>query len=148
MTWTWESLTTADRSTLKEVFEAGERPDIEQLLGHTYDGLNRGLVTRITGQRFRKLFYLRDGEPFGHNIQEKGGRPVELGWYRVRLDGRAVRIDYNVKQNRGFHVTLRALQDRIVLPNPGDHDLVLGDARYLGLHVAYFVLRRESAPRP
>ena len=143
MSWTWESLTTADKSTLKEVFEAGETPDIEQLLDHTYEGLNRGLVTRITGRRFKKLFYLRDGEPFGHNIQEKRGRPVELGWYRVSPDGRAVRIDYNVSQNRGFYVALRALQDRIVLPNAGDHGLVLGDARYLGLRVAYFVLRRQ-----
>ncbi len=145
MSWTWESLTTADKSTLKEVFETGATPDIEQLLGDTYDGLNRGLVTRITGQRFKKLFYLRDGEPFGHNIQEKRGRPVELGWYRVRPDGRTFRIDYNVTQNSGFYVTLRLLHDRIMLPNPGDHDLMLGDARYLGLRVAYFVLRREPA---
>ena len=142
MTWTWESLTTAGKSTMKEVFEAGETPDIEQLLGHTYEGLNRGLITRITGQRFKKLFYLRDGEPFGHNIQEKRGRPVELGWYRVYPDGRTVRIDYNVSQNRGVYVALRALQDRIVLPNAGDHDLVLGEARYLGLRVAHFALRR------
>jgi hypothetical protein len=147
MSWTWESLTSAGKGTLKEVFEGGATPEIEELLGGTYDGLNIGLVTRLTGQRFKKLFYLRDGEPFGHNIQEKRGRAVELGWYRVRPDGRAVRIDYNVKQNSGLHVVLRALQDRIVLPNPGDHDLVLGDARYLGLRVAYFVLRRESTSR-
>lgn len=142
MTWTWDSLTTADKGTLKRVFEEGATPDIEALLGGTYDGLNIGLLPRLTGRRFKKLFYLRDGEPFGHNIQEKRGRPFELGWYRVRPDGRTVRIDYNVSQNRGFYITLRALQDRIVLPNAGDHELVLGEARYLGLHVAYFVLRR------
>jgi hypothetical protein len=144
MTWTWESLTTADKGTLKRVFEEGATPDIQQLLDGTYDGLNIGLLPRLTGRRFKKLFYLRDGEPFGHNIQEKRGRPVELGWYRVRADGRVARIDYDVKQNRGFYVLLRALQDRIVLPNPGDHELVLGEARYLGLRVAYFVLKRES----
>jgi hypothetical protein len=147
MTWTWDSLTTADKGTLKRVFEEGATPDIEQLLDGTYDGLNIGLLTRLTGRRFKKLFYLRDGEPFGHNIQEKRGRPVELGWYRVRPDGRAVRIDYNVKENRGLYVVLRALQDRIVLPNPGDHELVLGEAKYLGLRVAYFVLRREGTSR-
>ena len=144
MSWTWESLTSADKGTLTRVFDEGATPDIEGLLGGTYDGLNIGLLTRLTGRRFKKLFYLRDGEPFGHNIQEKRGRPVELGWYRVRPDGRAARIDYNVEQNRGFYVVLRALQDRIVLPNPGDHELVLGEARYLGLRVAYFVLRRDS----
>ncbi len=63
----------------------------------------------------------------------------------MRPDGRTFRIDYNVTQNSGFYVTLRLLQDRIVLPNPGDHELMLGDARYLGLRVAYFVLRREPA---
>jgi len=147
MTWTWDSLTTADKGTLKRVFEGGATPDVEQLLDATYDGLNIGVLTRLTGRRFKKLFYLRDGEPFGHNIQEKRGRTVELGWYRVRPDGRAVRIDYNVKENRGLYVVLRALQDRIMLPNPGDHELVLGEARYLGLRVAYFVLRRESTSR-
>jgi hypothetical protein len=147
MTWTWESLTSAGRGTLEEVFERGATPDIDAMLGHTYDGLNIGLVTRLTGERFQKLFYLRDGQPFGHNIQVKGGRPVELGWYRVRPDGRTARIDYNVGQNSGLHVALRALQDRIVLPNPGDHELVLGDARYLGLRVAYFVLKRGSTSR-
>jgi hypothetical protein len=144
MTWTWESLTTADKGTLKRVFEESATPDIEGLLHGTYDGLNIGLLTRLTGRRFKKLFYLREGEPFGHNIQEKRGRPVELGWYRVRPDGQVVQIDYDVEQNRGFYVVLRALRDRIVLPNPGDHELVLGEARYLGLRVAYFVLRRES----
>jgi hypothetical protein len=148
MSWTWEGLTSADTKTLTRVFEEGVTPDIEQLLGGTYDGLNLGALTRITGQRFKKLFYLRDGEPFGHNIQQKRGRLVELGWYRVRPDGRTVRIDYDVKQNTGLHVVLRALQDRIVLPNPGDYELVLGDVRYLGLRVAYFVLRRESTARP
>lgn len=142
MSWTWESLTTADRGTLEEVFRAGATPDIERLLGHTYEGLNRGLVTRLTGQRFKKLFYLRDGEPFGHNIQVKLGRPRELGWYRVRPDGRVVRIDYNVRQNSGLTLPLRALQDLIVLPNSGDHELVLGRAHYLGVNVAHFVLRR------
>ena len=147
MSWTWESLTTADKGTLKRVFEEGATPEIEGLLGGTYDGVNIGLLTRLTGRRFKKLFYLRDGEPFGHNIQERRGRAVELGWYRVRPDGRTVRIDYDVKENRGLYVVLRALQDRIVLPNPGDQELVLGEARYLGLRVAYFVLKRESTSR-
>ena len=145
MTWTWEGLTSADQRALKRVFEEGATPAIDELLGGRYDGLNIGLLTRLTGRRFKKLFYLSDGEPFGHNIQEKRGRPVELGWYRVYPDGRGVRIDYAVKQNRGLHLVLRALRDRIVLPNPGDHELVLGEARYLGLRVAYFVLRRENS---
>jgi hypothetical protein len=35
-------------------------------------------------------------------------------------------------------------QDLVVLPNPGDHTLVLGKAYFLKLRVAYFVLQRET----
>jgi hypothetical protein len=31
-----------------------------------------------------------------------------------------------------------------VLPNPGDHTLVLGRAYFLTMRVAYFVLQRET----
>lgn len=144
MSWTWESLTNGDKGTLKEVFESGSAPDVDQLLGHTYDGLNRGLVTRLTGQRFKKVFYLEDGEPFGHNVVTRRGRPVELGWFRLYPEGRALRIDYDVEQNSGSELALRLIQDLVVLPNPGDHDLVLGKAHLRKLPVAYFVLKRGS----
>ena len=55
-----------------------------------------------------------------------------------------MRFDYNVSQNRGANLPLRGIQDLTVLPNPGDHSLVLGRARFVGLRVAYFVLQRET----
>ena len=61
--WTWETLNGADRKVLEEVMRTGATPDIGQLLGHTYRGLNSGLVPRITGRRFKKVFHEQDGQP-------------------------------------------------------------------------------------
>ena len=142
--WTWETLNGADRKVLEEVMRTGATPDIEQLLGHTYRGLNSGLVPRITGRRFKKVFHEHEGRPFGHNIVDRRGKPVEIGWFSLRPEGRLVRFDYNVEQNGGLNLPLRGIQDLVVLPNPGDNTLVLGKAYFLKLRVAYFVLQRET----
>jgi hypothetical protein len=157
--WTWDRLATADHTALEEVMRTGATPDIGQLLGHTYRGLNIGLLPRLTGEKFKKLFYEEGGSPFGHNLvvrqdgqrpggewelKTKSGEPVQIGWYGVRPEGRVVRLDYNVKQNSGLNLPLRGIQDLVVLPNPGDHTLVLGRAHFLKLRVAYFVLQRET----
>jgi hypothetical protein len=144
MTWTWDTLTTADGATLRRLMATGAAPDPAELLGHTYDGLNKGLVPKITGERFKKVFHEHDGQPFGHNLVERRGKPVEIGWFSVRPDGRTVRFDYDVKRNAGLNLPLRAIQDFVVLPNPGDHTLLLGRAHFLKLRVAYFVLQRET----
>ena len=141
---TWEELTEADHRVLEEAMRTGATPDIDQLLGHTYRGLNSGLVPRITGKKFKKVLHEHEGRPFGHNIVDRRGKPVEIGWFSVRPEGRLVRFDYNVKQNSGLNFPLRGIQDFVVLPNPGDHTLVLGRAHYLKLRVAYFVLQRET----
>jgi hypothetical protein len=44
----------------------------------------------------------------------------------------------------GLNLPLRGIQDVVVLPNRGDHTLVLGKAYFLKLRVAYFVLQRET----
>ena len=142
--WTWETLNGADRKVLEEVMRTGATPDIEQLLGHSYRGLNRGFVTRITGRRFKKVFHEHEGRPFGHNIVDRRGKPVEIGWFSLRPEGRLVRFDYNVEQNGGLNLPLRGIQDLVVLPNPGDNTLVLGKAYFPKLRVAYFVLQRET----
>jgi hypothetical protein len=141
---TWEELTEADHRVLEEVMRTGATPDIGQLLGHTYRGLNSGLVPRITGRKFKKVFHEHEGRPFGHNVVDRRGKPVEIGWFSLRPEGRLVRFDYNVEQNSGLNLPLREIQDFVVLPNPGDHTLVLGKAYFLKLRVAYFVLQRET----
>ena len=143
MSWTWDTLTTADGATYRELMRTGATPDPQSILGDAFRGLNRGLLPKLTGERFKKVFHTEDGEPFGHNVVERDGRPKELGWFRVRMTGRTMRFDYNVPRNRGLYLLLRGLQDDVVLPNPGDHDLLLGRARLFGLRVAYFVLERE-----
>jgi hypothetical protein len=145
MTWSWDTLTRADHATFRELMKTGDTPEPARILGHTYAGLNRGLLPKLTGERFQKVFHEEDGRPFGHNIVERRDGPVELGWFRVGMSGRAMRFDYNMPQNRGLHLPLRGLKDDVVLPNPGDHDLLLGKARLFGLHVAYFVLKRAPA---
>jgi hypothetical protein len=144
MTWTWDTLTRADGRTYKEVMESGGTPDPGRIIGGTFKGLNRGLLPKLTGERFKKVFHTQDGDPFGHNVVDRGGRPAELGWFKVLSAGRTIRFDYNVPRNRGLYLPLRGLKDDVVLPNPGDHDLLLGRARLFGLRVAYFVLEREA----
>jgi hypothetical protein len=122
----------------------GETPDPERILGDTFKGLNRGLLPKLTGERFHKVFGQEGEGPFGHNVVERGGRTVELGWFRVGSSGPAMLFDYNDARNKGLYLPLRGLKDDVVLPNPGDHDLLLGRARLFGLRVAYFVLEREA----
>jgi hypothetical protein len=143
MTWTWDTLTRADGKTFRELMRTGETPDPERILGDTFKGLNRGLLPKLTGERFHKVFGQEGEGPFGHNVVERGGRTVELGWFRVGSSGRAMLFDYNDARNRGLYIPLRGLKDDVVLANPGDHDLLLGRARLFGLRVAYFVLERE-----
>jgi hypothetical protein len=145
MTWTWDTLTRADSRTYRELMRTGDTPDPQRILGDAFTGLNRGLLPKLTGERFQKVFHTQDGHPFGHNVVDRGGRPVELGWFSVLMTGRTMLFDYNVKGNRGLYLPLRGLRDDVVLPNPGDHDLLLGRARLFGLRVAYFVLQRERA---
>jgi hypothetical protein len=145
MTWTWESLTTGSKADLRELMGTGGAPDPTKISGRSYSGLNRGLVPKLTGERFKKVFHA--GEPIGHNVVERDGRPVELGWFKVGMAGRRLRFDYNEPRNRGLDLPLRGLKDDVVLPNAGDHDLLLGEARLFGLRVAYFVLKRERSSR-
>jgi hypothetical protein len=144
VSWTWDTLTTAGGAAYRELMRTGDTPDPGRIVGHTFRGLNRGLLPKLTGERFQKVFVTEDGDPFGHNIVDRRGRPVELGWFRVGSSGRAMRFDYNEGRNRGLYLPLRGLKDDVVLPNPGDHDLLLGRARLFGLRVAYFVLERET----
>jgi len=141
---TWDELTEADHRVLEEAMRTGATPDIDQLLGHTYRGLNSGLVPRITGRKFKKVFHEHEGRPFGHNVVDRRGKPVEIGWFSLRPEGRLVRFAYHVRQNSGLNFPLRGIQDLVVLPNPDDHTLVLGKAYFLRLRVAYFVLQRET----
>lgn len=153
--WTFESLAAVDKQKLEEVLRAGTAPRFEELEGYTYRGWNHEPISRLSGKKFKKVFYRRDGEPYGHNLQIhqdskgyggewrpklKDGRPIEIGYYRVGLAedespkgpyGRYPHtglLNYDVGRNAGLHVVLRVIRDFVVSPNPGDHGLVLGKA--------------------
>jgi hypothetical protein len=168
--WTFQTLAAADRGTLEQVLLKGSTPDPVALEGTVHRGWNHEPIATLSGRKFRKAFYRRDGALVGHNqvveqdgkgpggewrVKLKDGRPEQIGYYRVvpaigpPRYAHALRLDYDVPQNRGLHVVLRLIQDDVVLPNPGDHDLLLGKA-YLRLgpvrvFFSYFVLGEAEA---
>jgi hypothetical protein len=156
--WTFETLAASVRRTLEEEMSSGQAPDFEQLEGYSYRGWNHERIARLTGEKFKKVFRRIDGRPFGYNevvrqdhqgyrgeweLKLRDGRPIRLGYYRVSRADNAALLDYNVDLNTGRNLPLRVIRDFVVLPNAGDHGLVLGKAYLqLGLRIfySYFVL--------
>ena len=132
----------------------------------------------LTGRKFCKAFVRRGREALGYNqvIRRDGrgpdgewepkldaGRPIELGHFAVKRvadepgGGLCDRyrhqglFDYRVDRNAGRHLPLRVIRDFVALPDPGDHDLLVGKAYlqlgfpWLNIFVSYFVL---GHPRP
>jgi hypothetical protein len=152
--WSFESLGQADRTTLETVLRTGAAPDLEQLEGYSYCGWNHEWISKLSGQKFKKGFRARDGQRFGYNelvhqdgkgpagaweVKMRDGRPRQVGYFAVSLlqnQGRA-HFDYNVSINTWLNLPFRVIRDYVVLPNPGDHDLLLGKA-YLKLGPSIF----------
>jgi hypothetical protein len=171
--WTFETLAAADRGQLEELVKGGAPPDFEQLEGYVYRGWNHDWVGWISGRKFRKGFRRREGRPFGYNeicrqdrqgyhgeweVKLKDGRPVQLGYFRVsnisdeppqplyRRYPHAGLFDYDVDLNTRGRLPMRVIRDFAVLPNPGDHGLVLSKAYFqfgfpwLNVFYCYFLL--------
>jgi hypothetical protein len=171
--WTFETLAAADRDKLEEVLRAGTAPQFDQLEGYTYRGWNHERRSRLTGEKFKKVFHKRDGRAFGYNqkvhqdgqgysgewrLKLKDGRPIQIGYYRVGLTrdeapkgpyreyDHTGLLNYNLDLNTGFHLALRVIRDFVVMPSPGDHELILGKAYLqlglpsLSIFYSYFVL--------
>jgi hypothetical protein len=166
--WTFESLATADRDQLEELVSAGTRPDYGLLEGRLYRGVNLGFKGRLAGEKFKKGFARRDERTLGYNELCRQDRKAPrgewlvkpkrspVGHFRVGVVAEEPRrkpydgypgaglFDYNLGLNTGRYLVFRLIRDVVVLPNPGDHDLVLGKA-YLDAGIArvfwcYFVL--------
>jgi hypothetical protein len=171
--WTFDSLAAADRGELEQVFTTGTAPDPEQLNGWIYCGWNHEWVGRLSGEKFKKGFRKKDGRNLGYNelvhqdrqgyggewkVKMKDGRPRQVGYFRVSLVedeppqklNRAYRhlghLDYNIGLNSGLNLPFRVIRDFVVLPNPGDHSLMLCKAYFqlgfpwLNLFYCYFLL--------
>jgi len=147
-------MTAADDATLRTVFAAGTPPDPAVLDGRSYRGWNRGPVMRVITEKFVKTFSREPGGDWGVNLvvrqdkQAPGGRwdlklrdgqPIRQGHYRVTPAGNGLHLDYDVPRNTGTELPLRVIQDDIVLVNPGDHDPMLGTARFKAGPVRFFV---------
>lgn len=135
----------------------------------------RGKVSGIFyGRKFKKAFLRRydvlhgynerghdDGEgPGGEwRVRMRDGRPIQLGYYRCayvedepyqklfRNYEHAAYLNYNLPHmNKGFSNTLsRVIRDFMVLPNEGDHSLMLVKAYFqffpwLTIWHSYFLL--------
>lgn len=170
--WTYETLAQVDRSTLEQVLLNGTAPDPEQLNGYIYCGWNHEWIGHLSGKKFKKGFWKKDGKNFGYNeivvpdyqeyrgewqVRMWQGRPIQLGYFRTSLVNQEPpqplyepyqhlgHFNYNISINTGPNVFFRFIRDFVVLPNEGDHSLMLCKAYLQGFHwlnifYCYFLL--------
>lgn len=171
--WTFETLAQTDRKTLESVLLTGTAPDYPELEGYIYCGWNHEWVAIISGRKFKKGFRRKDDQTLGYNeivhqdgrgyegeweVKLEDGRPRQLGYFRVatiadeppqrlyRPYQHAGTINYNLSMNRGLNLPFRVIRDIVVLPNPGDHGLLLCKAYFqlgfswLNIFYCYFLL--------
>lgn len=158
--WTYESLAKVDRNTLEKVLLESPAPDLEQLNSWIYCGWNHEWVAGLlSGEKFKKAFWKRDGKNFGYNhvvVQDNrgylgewkdsmhDGHPRQLGYFRCSMASEEPHLDkefepyvktahfnYDLADlNKGLNVIFRPVRDFVVLPNPGDHSLLLCKAYF------------------
>ncbi|HLU68770.1 MAG TPA: hypothetical protein VKZ63_20960 [Kofleriaceae bacterium] len=158
------------REELEEVMLRGHTPDLDELVGWEFSGINTPRWARAAGiKKFAKGFERRDGGDPDRGPRVLGyNRPVtqdrlrdawrvgdrRFGWFRVapvdptERDNaylHALLLDYGRGGNRPWDPT-GTLRDYLVQVDPADPDLYLGKA-YLALGparvpVSYFVLER------
>ncbi len=171
-TWTYETLAQANRSTLEQILLTGKPPDVEQMNGYIYCGWNHEWVGTLSGRKFKKGFYQKDDKVYGYNelvVQDgkgyrgewqsrmKNNRPIQVGYFRTSLVQdeppqklsqpyqHLAHYNYNIPMNKGFNFIFRVIRDFVVLPNEGDHSLVLCKAYLqflprLNVFYCYFLL--------
>ena len=152
------------RRELEDALLRGHMPDLGQLAGWEFRGMNTPPWARAARiRKFVKGFERREGgqifgynRPAGQNRDEEpwvvAGEP--FGWYRVTaVDAtdrdnaylHAALLDYGRGGNRPWDPS-RGLRDYLVQVDPANPDLYLGKACYaLGpvrLAVSFFVLER------
>jgi hypothetical protein len=156
--WTYETLAQAGRATFEQILRSNPAPDPAQLAGYVYKGWNDGIVTYLTGRKFKKCFFQEGSEYNGCNLViAYDFKEFRGDWNEVKLFGSTLRagyyhvtdvptspiaeyvpyrplklLNYNVGRNTWLNVPLRLIRDVVALPNPGSHDLVLGKA-YLNI---------------
>ncbi len=153
--WTFKKLAAANKPTLEKLMCESSSPNIEKLNGLVYCGWNHDAIGKLTGKKFKKGFCRKEGVCYGYNetvAQDENGyygewkmkgrhtKPFHMGYFRVSYAkdeeseyySQSVLFNYNVPDNKWHLSFFRLIRDFIVLPNPGDHSLMLGKA-YLQL---------------
>jgi hypothetical protein len=171
--WTYETLAATDRATLEQVILTGTAPDFSQTEGYIYCGWNHEWVGALSGRKFKKGFRRKNGGWFGYNHMCKqdgkgyrgewkerriGGKVHHMGFFRVGqiADEPPQKLyvpyqhcgtfNYSVRENTWLNFPFRIIRDMVVLPNPGDHELMLCKAYFqlghksLNLFYCYFLL--------
>lgn len=172
--WTYESLAAVNGDALEKILLDSPAPDLEQLNGWIYCGWNHEWVaSALSGEKFKKAFWKRNGKNFGFNhmvVQDhlgyrgkwqdqlRNGKPIQLGFFRCSMTRteppyelyqpylHTAHFNYDLADlNTGFNVMFRPVRDFVVLPNPGDHSLMLCKAYFhLAQHIdpfyCYFLL--------
>jgi hypothetical protein len=157
--WTYTSIAKCDKDELESILKNSPPPDFDQMEGYIYCGWNHEKgASLLSGEKFKKGFHKKAGKRYGFNeavIQDfKGplgewetrqhdGKNVQLGFFRcsmtkdekptanVKRYKHTAHLNYDLKtMNTGTNVIFRPVRDYAVLPNPGDHSLVMCKAYF------------------
>ncbi|MDO6433666.1 hypothetical protein Q4E93_23850 [Flavitalea sp. BT771] len=150
--WTYETLAQADKATLENILRTGTPPDLEELNGYIYCGWNHEWIGRLSGIKFKKGFYKKDGLNYGFNetvVQDHQGflgqwesglhkvRPNQLGYFKTAYarDQPVTKLstpylhlatfDYTVPFHKWYLIFFSVIKDFVVCPNEGDNSLML-----------------------
>ena len=165
---TLKDLAGLSTAELDQIFAAGKTPDFEKLNGWEFKGYNVPFFAKLLGiKKFKKGFYVRDGEPRGFNIpiyqnsidEPWRCRPVDhnpkrFGFYTVKVakagdvEGKepgALILNYSDGHNLPWEGSF--LRDYLKQVDPENDDLFLGKA-YTALGSArmmpsFFILERD-----
>ena len=164
------ALEQAPHAELELAFVRGEMPDLEQLVGWEFRGINHPLWAQLAGiKKFVKGFYRgEDGRVMGYNVpvvqnvldgrwhlKPEDSAPKRFGFYQVApVDPtsrdneylHSVLLDYGKGGNKRLDPT-SGLRDYLVQVDPANPDLFLGKAYYalgpLRIHSNFFILERH-----
>jgi hypothetical protein len=163
-------LEASTHAELELAFVRGEMPDLEQLVGWEFRGINHPVWARLAGiKKFVKGFFRNsdDGRVMGYNCpvvqnvldgrwhtKPSDTAPKRFGFYEVAaVDPTArdnaylhsVLLDYSKGGNRPWDPT-NGLRDYLVQVDRDNPDLFLGKAYYalgpLRVHSNFFILER------
>jgi len=163
------ALESATRAELDATFQRGVMPDLEDLVGWEFRGINHPAWAKAAGiKKFVKGFFrTEDGRVMGYNCpvvqnvldgrwrtKPSDTAPKRFGFYEVApvdptsRDNKylhAVLLDYGRGGNKAYDPT-GGLRDYLVRVSEDNPDLYLGKAYYavgpVRVHTNYFILER------